>query len=104
MKILIEYDNTSQPDVEEDNDTNHVDNNIDHDIDHDETEDANKQVSFELTVMADATVMAAVIAEATADIDDNKFFGASFVQLQEVDDAYEDNEADLVCYAHITDI
>jgi hypothetical protein len=53
--------------------------------------------------MADAAVMAVVIAEATADIDNNKFFGASFAQLQEVDDAYEDDEANLVCYAHITD-
>jgi hypothetical protein len=96
---IIEYDDISQPDVEEDNDANHVDNNIDHD----ETEDTNKQVSFGTTVMADATVMAAVIAEATADIDDNKFFGASFAQLQEVDDVYEDDEPDLVCYTHITD-
>jgi hypothetical protein len=99
----IEYDDISQPDVEEDNDANHVDNNIDHDNDHDETEDANKQVSFETTVMADATVMAAVIAEATADIDDDKFFGASFARLQEVDDVYEDDEPNLVGYAHITD-
>jgi hypothetical protein len=99
----IEYDDVSQSDVLEDNDVDHVNNNIDHDDDHDETEDTNKQVSFETTVKADATVMAAVIAEAAADVEDTKFFGASFAQIQEVDDVYEDDEPDLVCYAHVTD-
>jgi hypothetical protein len=55
------------------------------------------RVSFE------ATVMAAVIAEATADTDNNQFIGASFAQLQDVDDAYEDNKPDLVYCAHIVD-
>jgi hypothetical protein len=57
-----------------------------------------KQVSFE------ANVMAAVIAEATTEADDDQFFGASFAQLQDVDDAYDDDEPDLVCCAHIVDL
>jgi hypothetical protein len=47
--------------------------------------------------------MAAIIAEATADADDELFFGASFEQLQEVEDAYEKHEPDVVCMAHIVD-
>jgi hypothetical protein len=51
-----------------------------------------------------ATVMAAVIAEATAEANQDQFFGVSFEQLQDVEDAYEDNEPDVVCSAHIADI
>jgi hypothetical protein len=51
-----------------------------------------------------ATVMASVIAKATADADEDQFIGASFAQLQEVDDVYEDNEPDLVCCAHVVDM
>jgi hypothetical protein len=53
------------------------------------------QVSFE------ANVIATVIAEATADADNNQFIGASSAQLQDVDDVYKDNEPDLVCCLHI---
>jgi hypothetical protein len=60
-------------------------------------EDDNKCVTF------DATVMAAIIAEATADADCDQFIGASFGQLQDVEDAYENNEPDLVCCAHVID-
>jgi hypothetical protein len=48
--------------------------------------------------------MAAVIAEAKADDDDNQFFGASFEKLQDVEDVYEDNEPDIVCCAHVVDL
>jgi hypothetical protein len=102
-KDVIEYDDISQPDVNGDNDDDHVDNNVNHDVNHDEKETEDKQISFKTTIMANATVMTAIIAEATADVDDDQFFGASFAQLQEVDDVYEDNQPDLVCYAHIAD-
>jgi hypothetical protein len=36
--------------------------------------------------------------------DENQFIGASFAQLQDVDDVYEDDEPDIVCYAHIVDL
>jgi hypothetical protein len=48
--------------------------------------------------------MAAVIAEATTETDDNQFIGASSAQLQDVDDAYDDDEPDLVCCAYIVDM
>jgi hypothetical protein len=51
-----------------------------------------------------ATVMASVIAKATADADEDQFIGASFAQLQEVDDVYEYDEPDLVCCAHVVDM
>jgi hypothetical protein len=47
--------------------------------------------------------MAAIIAEATADAEQDHFIGASFAQLQEVDDVYENDEPDIVCYAYIVD-
>jgi hypothetical protein len=56
-----------------------------------------KQVSF------GASVMANVIAEASIAAEADQFFGASFAGLQDVDDVYEDDEPDLVCYAHVVD-
>jgi hypothetical protein len=53
------------------------------------------------TVRSEANVMAAIISEATAEEDRDQFFGASFEQLQEVDDAYEKDEPDVVCSAHV---
>jgi hypothetical protein len=47
--------------------------------------------------------MASVIAEATKEAINDQFIGASFGQLQDVDDVYEDDEPDLVCCAHILD-
>jgi hypothetical protein len=47
--------------------------------------------------------MASIIAEATTEADDDQFIGASFAQLQDVDDVYEDDEPDLVVCAHIID-
>jgi hypothetical protein len=60
-------------------------------------------IIFYFIVTFNATVMAAVIAEATIDADEDQFIGASFGQLQDVDDMYENNEPDIVCYAHIID-
>jgi hypothetical protein len=48
--------------------------------------------------------MASVINEATAEADEDIFIGASFAQLQEVDDVYEDNEPGVVCCAHVVDL
>jgi hypothetical protein len=48
--------------------------------------------------------MASVIAEAMADDDEDHFIGASFAQLQEVDDVYENDRPDLVCCAHVVDL
>jgi hypothetical protein len=48
--------------------------------------------------------MASVINEATANADSNQFMGASFAQLQDVDDVYEDDEPNIVCYAHVVDL
>jgi hypothetical protein len=67
------------------------------DISEGNNEDDDKHVSF------NATVMAAIIAEATAETDNTQFIGASFEQLQDVGDAYGDNEPDVVCCAHIID-
>jgi hypothetical protein len=69
---------------------------IDNDTDTNECTHGNR-VSF------NATVMASVISEATADADADKFLGAGFAQLQDVDDVYEDNEPNLVCCAHVVD-
>jgi hypothetical protein len=60
-------------------------------------ENNNNHVTF------DATVMAAVIAEASTSIEDERFFGASFPQLQAVDDAYVSDEPNNVCCAHIVE-
>jgi hypothetical protein len=48
-------------------------------------------------------VMAAIIAEATAETEMDQFVGASFALLQDVDDVYEDDEPDIVCCAHVVD-
>jgi hypothetical protein len=50
------------------------------------------------------TVMAYIINKATANVDDDQFLGASFAQLQEVDDVYEDNAPHIVCCAHVVDL
>jgi hypothetical protein len=47
-------------------------------------------------VQFSASVMAMVIAEATADAEEDQFIGASFAQLQDVEDVYEDDEPDIV--------
>jgi hypothetical protein len=76
----------------------HTNDGIDDGIDITKNEDDMvKHVTF------DASVMAAVIAEASAESEEDQFLGATFAQMQEVDDVYEDNEPDLVCYAHIID-
>ena len=50
-----------------------------------------------------ATVMASIISEATAEADEEMFIGASFAGLQDADEAYDDNEPDLLCFAHVVD-
>jgi hypothetical protein len=77
--------------------TDRVDNTIVPDTNND-VDSSSKYVSF------NEHVMASVIAEATADDDEDRFIGASFAQLQEVDDVYEDDEPDLVCCAHVVDL
>jgi hypothetical protein len=76
---------------------NHDDNTIDT-TNNDEVNPPDIHVSFS------EHVIASIIAEATADDDEDHFIGASFAQLQEVDDAYEDDEPDLVCCAHVVDL
>jgi cell pole-organizing protein PopZ len=49
----------------------------------------------------EADVMAAIIAEVTAETELDQFVGASFALLQDVDDVYENDEPDIVCYAHV---
>jgi hypothetical protein len=66
-------------------------------------DNANKDVVINPHVSFEATVMAAIVAEATAEEDSDQFFGASFAQLQDVADAYEDNEPDIVVSAHVVD-
>jgi hypothetical protein len=57
----------------------------------------NTQVTF------DESVMAAVIAEATMEAENEQFFGANFEQLQDVEDAFKIDEPDIVICAHIID-
>jgi hypothetical protein len=81
--------NHQDPDIIEKNDNSHAVNTIKNN-----NEDT-LQVNF------NATVMASVISEASLDTDNDQFIGASFAQLQDVDDVYEDDEPDIVCYAHV---
>jgi hypothetical protein len=76
--------------------------NMDMDIASDNNDDSTEDDSRQVT--SSATVMASIINEATVDADKDQFIGASFSQLQEVDDVYEDNEPDLVCCAHVVDM
>ena len=81
-------------------DTDNVpDGSMDH-SDHTTEEDdtaSSSHVSFE------ATVMAAIIAEATVEADADEFFGASFAQLQDVTDVFTKDEPDIVVGAHVVD-
>jgi hypothetical protein len=86
-------DDSSVTNPEDDQaDDNHIDS-----IDNGSDEISKPSVSF------DATVMAAIIAEATTEANTEQFFGASFDQLQDVSDAYKADEPDVVCMAHIID-
>jgi hypothetical protein len=73
------------------------------DVDNNDKNDDAENINAGLHVAFNATVMAAVIAEASADTEEDQFLGAGFAQLQDVEDVYEDNEPDLVCYAHIVE-
>jgi hypothetical protein len=81
--------------LDDSDELNGSDANIDN-IDHDND-------NCILRVTFNETVMASIIAEATADNDNDHFIGASFTQLQDVSDVYEDDEPDLVVCAHIID-
>jgi hypothetical protein len=80
-----------QPDIVAINDTKINDND-------NSTKDDTRQVTF------DASVMASIIEEARTNAGDDQFIGASFAQLQRVDDVYEDYEPDIVCCAHVVDV
>jgi hypothetical protein len=94
--------------IDDDNETNSSPDNVIDDNNHitddvvDTEEDLNEEphgnrVSFS------ATVMAAVINEATTDADADRFLRPSFAELQDVDDVNDDNEPDVVCCAHVID-
>jgi hypothetical protein len=74
-------------------------------IDYDDEVDVEDTDTVEDTshncVTSNATVMAAVITEATAEADDDQFLGGNFTQLQDVDDVYDDNEPDIVICVHV---
>jgi hypothetical protein len=75
---------------------------IDIDIDIDDEKDTGEDKT-EPTVKFEASVMAAIIAEATAEDNEDQFFGVNFEKLQEVGDAYAKDEPDNVCCAHVID-
>jgi hypothetical protein len=106
--VVVSYhESTEQDDIIEDEDIiEDADNNIDNDINDDTPDDikTTEEESHNNHVTFNATVMASVINEATTEADDDIFIGASFAQLQEVDDVYEDNEPDIVCCAHVVDL
>jgi hypothetical protein len=111
--IVVSYhESTERDDVIEDKDIIEDEDTIpdDHDIIVNDINDVvnddievKEEESHDNHVTFNATVMASVINEATADADEDLFIGASFAQLQEVDDVYEDDAPDIVCYAHIVD-
>jgi hypothetical protein len=112
--VVVSYhESTEQDDIIEDKDTiedgdNITDNydNVDNDINGDTTNDikTTEEEPHNNHVTFNATVMASVINKATAEVDEDIFIGASFAQLQEDDDVYEDNEPDVVCCAHVVDL
>jgi hypothetical protein len=77
--------------INDDIDTTDIGNNM--------TEPVNEEEIPHVTF--NESVMATIIAEATAEADQNQFIGASFGQLQEVDEVYEEDEPDIVVSAHI---
>jgi hypothetical protein len=105
---VVSYHETNA-DYDTDHDTVNHDDTIEQNIIEQDDIDAagdfidNGQEEDDLRVAFKATVMAAVIADAAADDNEDQFIGANFAQLQDVDDVYEDDEPDLVCYVHIVD-
>jgi hypothetical protein len=106
--VVVSYhESTEQDDIIEDEDIiKDADSNIDNDINGDTPDDikTTEEESHNNHATFNATVMALVINEATTEADEDIFIGASFAQLQEVDDVYEDNEPDIVCCAHVVDL
>jgi hypothetical protein len=110
-EAIVSYHETADPVIEQEDDINinddphHSDLDVIKNNDKDHLDDAidnnngnTRQITFS------ATVMASVINKATADAESDQFIGASFAQLQDVDDVYEDDESDIVCYAHVVDL
>jgi hypothetical protein len=89
-------------DIIPDNDIDHHDNTITDDATDFKDPDINDTLD-ETIDNCEADVMAAIIAEATAETELDPFVGASFALLQGVNGVYEDDEPDIVCYAHIVD-
>jgi hypothetical protein len=81
----------------------HVDVVEEHIVDHTNNDEVIVSSEEVPRVSFNATVMANVIAEATANVEADTFFGASFPQLQDVGDAYDKHEPDAVCCAHIVE-
>jgi hypothetical protein len=93
-EVVVSYHET----IETNDDINHE---VIDEINHDQPVESDETIVSKVTF--DATVMAAIIAEATTSVEDDHFFGASFPKLQEVEDAYASDEPDIVCGAHIVE-
>jgi hypothetical protein len=87
-EVEYEEDDDDNTIISDDDEVNVEDNDTVDDTNH-------NRVTF------NATVMAAVIAEATAKADKDQFLGGSFTQLQDVDDVFDDDEPDIVVCAHV---
>jgi hypothetical protein len=110
-EAIVSYHEMADPVIEQEDginindDTHHSDLDVigSNDKDHvDDTIDNNNGNTRQ--IIFNATVMASVINEATADVDSDQFIGASFAKLQDVDNVYEDDEPDIVCYAHVVNL
>jgi hypothetical protein len=92
---IIDTDDSHEDDVDNSGTINDTMN--------DDIKEIETETSITRTVAFEVDVMATIIAEATADEGEDQFFGASFDQLQEVEDAYEADEPDVVCSTHVID-
>jgi hypothetical protein len=98
--VISYHEIAPDADVIPNNDVDQHDSTITDDATDYNDPDMNDTVN-ETTDECEADVMAAIIAEATAETELDQFVGASFALLQDVDDVYEDDEPDIVCYAHV---
>jgi hypothetical protein len=102
IEAVVSYHESTSDVIQNDESTLHEEinsesnNEIIESVDDDKESNTN-HVSF------NEHVMAAIISEASSEADVDQFFGASFSQLQDVDDVYHDDEPDKVCCAHIID-
>jgi hypothetical protein len=88
-------------DIIPDSGIDHHDNNIPDDATDFKDPDIND--TLDAIDNCEADVMATIIAEAITETELDQFVGASFALLQDVNDVYEDDEPDIVCYAHVVD-